>query len=183
MKAIPFNQVLPFVLIGLSAAWLSGCGDKNVKQETMSDAETCTRFQKIIADHPNQFKNHRKNMVLHKRYNSWTADKILPSARECQVWEWGQGLTNYSCQWKVENENEAMTNFQDANKVIQQCLGSSWKAETNTTKTGGQRTVFRQDNSSTQVSVRFFKESTGWPRNWYNAIIVGDKSNVNTPVQ
>ena len=170
-------------MLCLSAIMISGCGEKAVKKEKMSDAEICNKIQAIIDDHPNKFSKFKKHMVIHKRHTSWTAEKILPSARECQVWEWSTGLTNYHCEWKADDENKAIANYQEANDIIQNCLGPSWTAETNSTVSGGRRTMYSKSNTPTAVSIRYFKETTGWVKGWYNNILIGDRSNLNTPVQ
>lgn len=157
-----------FLIISLSA-----CGVSPVKQEKISSAESCNKLKEIIADHPNKFNRYKKIYISHRKYGSWTADKILPSAKQCHVWEWFNGLTSYACEWKVEKgEAQALANFEKASKVIENCLGNAWTAKTNTTQSGGKHTVYSNANTPTVISIRYFEDSAGWEwlHSWHNTV-------------
>lgn len=168
----------------IASLLISACGAKAVKQEKLSETEACNRLQGLIEDHPNQFKKYRKNYMPHKLHGSWTADKVIPSAKECQIWEWSTGLFNYACEWTAEEgKSEALANYQEASRIIQSCLGNSWAAKTNTTKSGGENTVYSRDGSPTAVSVRYFEDARGWTSEWVNTVIVGDRNNLKSPLR
>lgn len=170
----------------LAAVLLSACGTNPAKQKPVSETESCTRLQGIINDHPNQFKKYRKSLMVTKKLNVWTADSILPSAKQCQVWEWSTGLYSYSCEWRAEKgENQAVANYEEAARVIQSCLGAAWTAETNATQSGGKRTVYSNPSVPTIVAIRYFQDTAGWKalHSWNNTITIGDRSNLNTPIQ
>ena len=170
----------------LTTMLLSACGANPAKQEPLPEAESCTRLQGVINDHPNQFKNYKKTLTAKKKVNVWTADKVFPRAKQCQVWGWGSGLHSYACEWQVANiESEAAANYEEGTKIIQSCLGNAWTAETNTTQSGGKRTVYSNPSVPTVVSIRYFQDTEGWKalRSWNNTLTIGDKSNLNTPIQ
>lgn len=185
-KVIILKQAHTVVAVCLSTVLLSACGTNAVKQEPVSETESCTRLQGLINDHPNQFNNYKKSLTTTKKLNVWTADSVLPSAKQCQVWEWSSGLHSYACEWQVEKgESQAIANYEEAAKVIQNCLGNAWTAETNTTQSGGKRTVYSNPSLPTIVSIRYFEDTAGWKalHSWNNTLIIGDRSNLNTPLQ
>ena len=175
---------LVLLTVCLSSLLVSACAGNAVKEEKISDAESCTLLQGIIADHPNKFKSYKKTYSSHRAHSSWTADKIVPSAKICQVWEWSTGLHNYVCEWEGADESTTIANDQEINRVIETCLGSAWTTNTNTTQNGSKTTIYSNGNSPTVVSVRYFKETGGWRslQNWSNTLIIGDKNNLKSPL-
>ncbi|MGY6277267.1 hypothetical protein [Methylomonas sp. MgM2] len=163
---------------------ISGCAETPSKAENFSESEACNRIQGLIVDHATQFQHHKKTQMQRRRRETWTAEPALPSADNCQIWEWGDGLTNYYCQWNAEDgESEAKASYEMGRGIIQRCLGDSWKIESNQTTSGGERTVFSRVGSPTVVSIRYFKEQRALFDTWNNTLVVGDKSNLNVPVQ
>jgi hypothetical protein len=109
---------------------------------------------------------------------------VFPTADNCQIWEWGTGLFNYVCQWDTGNdENKAASNYQDGMQIIQSCLGDTWTAQINDTQSGGKHTLYTTPDKATIVSIRYFKEQKGWSPSWQNAVVVGDKNNLNAPTE
>lgn len=173
------------IIFNLSAFLISACATTTVKQETISETESCNRLHGIIKDHPNQFGSFKKAKVLHKSYDSWTANKIIPSAQECQVWEWSTGLTNYACEWEATGgEAQAIANYDEASRIVQTCLGDAWTNTTHTTQSGGKQTIYSNANLPTVISIRYFKDTGGWDflNSWYDSIIIGDKNNLKSPL-
>jgi hypothetical protein len=189
MKIINFfNQPrsLTAFIIFLCTILLSACGANPALQAQVSDSESCARLQGLIKDHPNKFKNYKKTFIARKKMNIWSADKVLPSAKQCQVWEWGTGLLSYACEWPVDKgEIQAFANYKEASTLIQSCLGSAWTAETNVTQSGGKRTVYSNSSLPTVVSIRYFEDTAGWKalHSWNNTLVIGDRSNLNAPLQ
>lgn len=184
----PLKQVISLstLTVSISILLIAGCDANVVKQEQLSETESCTRLQGLIKDHPNKFKNYKKIYMSHKTHSSWTADKLLSSAERCQVWEWSTGLNSYTCEWKVQDgESQAIANFEQATSIIGNCLGKDWTAKTNTTTSGGKHTVYSRSGSPTAVSIRYFHDTAGWDwlNKWQNTIVIGDKSNLNVPMQ
>jgi hypothetical protein len=186
IKLCKNGNTLSLIAVYFSILFFPACGVNTVKQEPISETESCNRLQAIIKDHANQFKNYKKTKFTHKTHNSWAADKVLPTAQQCQVWEWSNGLNNYACDWEVEDgENKAIANYDEALRITQTCLGSSWTAQTNSTQSGGKHTVFNHAGLPTVVSIRYFEDTAGWSflHSWYNTLIIGDKNNLKSPLQ
>ncbi|MBE0437038.1 MAG: hypothetical protein IBX56_14700 [Methylomicrobium sp.] len=182
----PQNSIDKFVLLSIYAATFSiaACTNTTTKPEQLSEAQACTHLNELIGDHPNHFDNIKKNLTPSRRLSVWAADKLFPTADNCQVWEWGAGLFNYACEWKTGNdEQKAIDNYQYGIDTIQNCLGEQWTAQTNTTESGGKHTRFSSPDTQTMISVRYFKEQRGWPTSWLNTFIIGDRSNLQTPLQ
>ena len=98
-KNFKFDNKLIALSICMSSTLIGACSNIAVNNnDAISEAESCNSLQSVIEDYPNQFKKYKNQLTIHKgryNYNSWSADKILPNASECKVWEWGAGLNNY----------------------------------------------------------------------------------------
>ncbi|MFA5922913.1 MAG: hypothetical protein WC856_16765 [Methylococcaceae bacterium] len=163
---------------------MSACSEMSAKPEQLSEAQVCEDLKSLIADHPNQFSHYRKNLSTHRKLNIWSAKKVFPNADNCQVWEWSTGLYNYVCEWGTgSDENLAINNYQEDAKIIQNCLGEAWTAQTNTTHSGGKHTIYSTPDKPTIVSIRYFKDLRSWSKPWQNTISIGDKNNLKSPLQ
>ena len=163
---------------------LGACSEISEKPDKQTEAQSCEHLNGLIADHPNKFSHYKKNLSTHRLLNVWSAVKVFPSAENCQVWEWSTGLYNYVCEWATgNNQNQAMSNYQDGVKIIQQCLGETWTAQTSTTKSGGKSTLYSTPNNPTVVEIRYFQYLRSWSKPWQNTIIIGDKNNLKSPLQ
>ena len=138
------NSLDRLLLVSVCAvsSTMSACSETPAKPEKQTEAQICENLKSIIADHPNQFSHYKKNPVPHNRLNIWSANKVFPNAENCQVWEWSTGLYNYVCEWKTgKNEDKAISNYQKGSKIIQNCLGETWTAQTSTTQSGGKHRI------------------------------------------
>lgn len=153
----------------------------------LSDAEVCGQLNAIIADHSHNFQQFKKSQVNSRgmmNMRIWKAAQAFPNANNCQVWEWGTGLTNYICTWQEKGgEIEAKASYNKGVKLVHQCLNTQWTSNEITTKSGGIRTVFSQPNGKTIIAVNAFKESRTILDNWKTTLYVGDKSNLKAEVQ
>jgi hypothetical protein len=162
---------------------ISACSEINAKPEKLTEAQACETLNGLIADHPNQFSHYRKNLSIHRKLNIWSAAKVFPNADNCQVWEWSNGLFNYVCEWETgSNANEAISNYEKDVKIAQNCLGETWTAQTNTTQSGGKHTIYSTADKPTIVSIRYFQDLRSWAKPWQNIIVIGDKNNLNAPL-
>jgi len=187
MKYINHTNIVDCILlvsVCATSILMSACSEITAKPEKLSEAQTCEDLKGLIADHPNQFSHYKESLSTHRKLNVWSAKKVFPNADICQVWEWGGGLWNYVCEWEAGgNENQAISNYQEAAKTIQNCLGEEWTANTNTTQSGGKRTIFSTTDKSTVVSIRYFQDLRSWSKPWQNTVIIGDKNNLEPPLQ
>jgi hypothetical protein len=187
MKHLNHTNILDrllLVAVCATSITMSACSEIFAKPETLSEAQICENLKGLIADHPNQFSHYKKNLEPQKNLNIWSAKKVFPNAENCQVWEWSTGLFNYVCEWETgNNENQAINNYQEDEKIIQNCLGEAWTAQTNTTKSGGKHTIYSTPDKPTIVSIRYFQDLRSWLKPWQNTIIIGDKNNLKSPLQ
>ncbi len=169
---------------GILALLAVSCAETSRQQEVLPEQEACNRFKDLIADHANQFQKYKTNFTRLRNLNSWSVVKVFPDAQECKVWEWSSGLNNYICNWKSsEGEAGARTDHQEAVAIIRNCLGSDWRSSTNRTTSGGEHTLFENPATRTAVSMRYFRESRGWVRNWHAVLSIGDRSNLKAKTQ
>lgn len=176
----PFRSMQPLLLISTCAVALlsTSCSTLAPKQEAMSEEEICTRLDELIKAHPDKFVGYRKNKHVTRRMTIWDATVRFPEADDCQVWEWSSGLYNYFCEWKADDMDDAQADFHRAEGILERCLGLQWTRHENPTASGGQHTRFIQEGSRTVVSVRYFKDQY-----WQTVLYIGDRSNLNTPLQ
>jgi hypothetical protein len=175
-RSAGFTQSM--LLISAFAFLSASCSNLEPKREAMSEEEICTQLHGIIDAHPDEFVGYKKNKRFTRRMTIWDATVLFPEADDCQVWEWSDGLDNYFCEWKADDINGAKADFQKAEGILKRCLGPQWTHQTNTTTSGGEHTRFSKEGSKTIVSIRYFKDEY-----WQTALYIGDKSNVNTPLQ
>lgn len=187
MKYINHTNILDRILlvsVCATSILMSACSEITAKPEKLSEAHTCEDLKGLIADHPKQFSHYKKTLSTHRKLNLWSAKKAFPNADTCQVWEWAAGLYSYVCEWETgSNENQALSNYQEDAKIIQNCLGEEWTAKTNTTKSGGKHTIYSTTDKPTIVSIRYFQDLRSWSKPWQNTVIIGDKNNLESPLQ
>lgn len=184
LSQIKFYQSILLIITGAAALLTASCTGLSPKQEPLNEAAACTRLQSLIADHPNKFKQHKKNKRTVRNMNTWTAIAPFPSAHNCQIWEWSTGLNSYICNWKSDDGMPgAQAGYQEGEGIIQRCLGKQWTAHSNKTTSGGEHTYFNKPGSNTYVSIRYFKESRSFTENWHTVLYIGDKSNLKAQTQ
>lgn len=165
------------------AVLAASCSSVTSKTDAISDAESCSRLNSLIADHPNKFEHHKKNKRFLRKLTLWDATDPYPGAHNCEVWEWSTGLTSYMCEWESKAGKEgALAGYHKGIGIITDCLGSEWVAEANTTTTGGERTTFSKSDVPTVISIRYFKDNSLF-ENWSTVFYIGDRSNLNTETQ
>ena len=185
-------SIFPVLLaVGLAALITTSCSQFASKPEPLTEAEACDRVKLLIADHPNKFNKHKKNKRVSSTLYSvgpgmttWTATQPFPSARNCQIWEWGSGLTNYICDWRSDDGKQgAEAGYLEGKQILESCLGNEWTAKTNQTTSGGMHTYFSLPGSKTFVSIRYFKEQRSIREKWHTVLYIGDKSNLPAQTQ
>ncbi len=164
----------------------SACSIFSPEETTMSDSEACDKLNELIADHSqnfNHFKRSLKNSGAIRNMQIWNAEHVFPLAKNCQVWEWSTGLTNYFCSWQESDNMQAKENHDKGVAIVRQCLDKQWQSDYIDTQSGGGRTLFYQEGGKTFISIRFFRESRTILENWKTTLYVGDESNLNAAVQ
>lgn len=84
----------------------------------------------------------RKNTRRIINMQIWNAERVFPQARNCQVWAWSSGLTNYICTWQESGELEAKASHDKGVETVKQCLTEQWKSDFVQTSSGGGHTFF-----------------------------------------
>ncbi len=165
----------------------SACSLFTPEVPEMSDSEACVKLNELIADHANNFKQFRRGRNSTSRManmmQTWSADRVFPLAKNCQVWEWSTGLTNYFCSWNESGELQAKASHDKGVDIVGQCLGKQWQSDFANTKSGGGRTLFYQEGDKTVISIHYFKESRTILESWKTTLYVGDESNLKAALQ
>ncbi|WP_221895230.1 hypothetical protein [Bathymodiolus japonicus methanotrophic gill symbiont] len=155
----------------------------------MTDAEACVKLHELIADHAENFKQFRGSLkntgTIRNMHNMqiWNAERVFPMAKNCQVWQWSSGLTNYYCGWDESDQQDAKASFNQGAELVNQCLGKKWHSKFTRTTSGGESALFYQKGGKTVVSIRYFKESRTISDSWMSTLYVGDESNLKVKVQ
>ena len=164
----------------------SACSLFSPTEPEMSDSEACVKLNELIVDHSDNFKQFKRGRLSSSRMNyiqTWNAERVFPLAKNCQVWEWSSGLTNYFCAWDESGEVQAKSNHDKGVDIVSQCLGKQWQSNFVNTKSGGGSTLFSQEGGKTVISIRYFKESRTILENWKTTLYVGAESNLKAAVQ
>ena len=180
------NTGQKILIAGLLALSTSACSLFTPSEPEMSDAEACVKLNELIADHAEdfkQFKGNLKNTGPRRNMRIWNAQRVFPMAKNCQVWEWSTGLTNYFCSWDESGQQDAKTSFDKGAELVNQCLGKQWHSKFTQTKSGGEGALFYKQGGKTVISVRYFKESRTILDSWKTTLYVGDESNLKAELQ
>lgn len=180
------NTGLRFLITSLLVLSTCACSVFSSSEPEISDAEACLRLKELIADHADnfiQFKRGLKNTSLRNSMQIWNAERVFPLAKNCQVWEWSSGLTNYFCAWDESNQQEAQASYNKGVDLVNQCLGEQWNSKFSRTKSGGGEALFYQADGKTIISIRYFKEALTILENWETTLYVGDESNLKAKIQ
>ena len=175
-----------FFIVGILALSTGACALFGPAEPEMSDAEACVKLKELIADHSQNFKQFKgaiKNSGYRRNMQIWSAERVFPLAKNCLVWEWSSGLTNYFCSWQESNELEAKASYIRGTELVNQCLGKQWFTKFTKTKSGGASALFYQAGGKTVISIRYFKESRTIFDHWNTTLYVGDESNLKAEVQ
>lgn len=186
MKQKNINTELRIAVVASFAIISSSCAILTPAKQELSASEACEKLHEVIADHGNNFKQlkgARKSSSRIETMQIWSADRVFPLARDCQIWEWSSGLTNYTCFWQESGEVQAKVNHDKGANLVGQCLDKQWQSNFVNTQSGGGRTLFYQQGNKTVISIRYFKESRTILDNWKTTLYVGDESNLNAEVQ
>ena len=87
---------------GLFSASLTSCATGPAAPK-LTDAQICTTIKYIISEADGNFAEIRIRKVIHPQADIWESKKIFPDSKQCQIWSWSQGLTNYACMWEEKS--------------------------------------------------------------------------------
>lgn len=186
MKHSKKNIRLAIGVVSLLVLSTSACSIFTPEKPEMSDSEICVKLNELIADHANNFKQFKgalKNANRISYMQIWNAERVFPLAKNCQVWEWSSGLTNYFCGWNESGELQAKESHDKGADIVRECLGKQWQSNFVNTRSGGGRTFFSQKGGKTVISINYFKESRTILDHWKTTLYVGDASNLKAAVQ
>ena len=179
-----YLKYLLLITTGVTTLMLTACSSLAPVKEPISETEACSRLNELIADHPNKFVKHKKNKRPTRRVTIWSATAPFPTANNCEVWEWSSGLHGFVCDWIGKDGMEsAKADYQEAQQIIRNCLSEPWQAESHSTTSGGQNTVYSKVGSKTIVSIRYFQETNSIMKNWHTVLYIGDRSNLKAKVK
>ncbi len=177
------STTISALMISSAALLLAACADISENKPTLSEAESCSRLKGLIKSHRDQFKQYKKSLRRVRNLNSWSAEQVFPSAENCNIWEWSSGLHTYICDWQAGHGKEsAIADYNEGRRIIENCLGPAWQADSQTTRSG-ERTLYQKAGVKTVISLRYLEEPRSWFERWHTVVAIGDKNNLNAPLQ
>lgn len=115
------------LVITLTSAALAGCSSFQTSASSAEDP--CTTVKEIVADYPAGFAEFRGSSNNLKMVTIYNAKKQLIRGH-CEVWEWGNGDTAYSCNIAAPEAAVAESAYNQAATRLSECLGPDWHSET-----------------------------------------------------
>jgi hypothetical protein len=140
---------------------------------TMTD---CEKIEALITAHSNGFEKLRFSKKTTVKMDIWQTRYHLVG-KDCQIWNWGPGNSDYVCSIISPEQSIAMERFEKAKKITRQCLDSTWKATESNRKIGtGSKAVFAQSGNDTVVATHVIETRGLFNTEWATYYFVGDRS-------
>lgn len=114
------------LVISLTSVALAGC---NSFQPVTSGTEaSCATVKDIVADYPAGFAEFRGSGNSLNMVTIYKAKKQLIKGH-CEIWEWGNGDTAYTCNIAAPEAAVAESLYSQAATQLSECLGPEWRSE------------------------------------------------------
>ncbi|WP_439133649.1 hypothetical protein [Pseudomaricurvus sp.] len=166
----------PYHFFPFAAALLAGCGMQSAEETAVAKMSQCEKVMALVDAHPGKFENIRKNLQSTRKITVWDARYHLVG-KNCQVWAWGSGKTDYMCSLTAPNKETAQESFNKAKDLTQSCLGSNWQLSEAPRKVGnGIKATFTRPNSDTVVALHAVETRGVIKDEWTTYFFVGDAS-------
>ena len=153
----------------------AACAGTPETEATLSDAETCDKIKQVIAEYPSKYASFRQGAKTNnplQQADIWNAETFFPGT-ECQVWEWANGLANYSCQWRESGEESANAIYDEHKPKLGKCLGDEWSGSEKQTPNGRQ-TLYHKHGQKVVISMRVFQDRRALLSPWWTSLEIGD---------
>lgn len=164
-------------LLPIAALALSGCEMQSSEDaKIVASLSACEKVLALVDQHPKKFDKIALNPRASRRMTIWEARYHLVG-KNCQVWGWGKGKTNYMCSQTAPSKELAIEHFTKAKQLTQSCLGADWSLTERPRKLGtGVKAVFSQPNRPTVVSVHAVETKGLFKEEWTAYFFVGDSN-------
>ncbi len=170
------SKLLPLATVATTAFLLIACETQAPEADQVAQMSQCEKVRALINAHPNKFEKLRTNPKPSNKITIWDARYHLVG-KNCQVWGWGQGKTDYMCSLTAPNQQIAMDNYNRAKSATQACLGNDWQLQEMPRKLGeGVKAVFSHPGSETVVAVHAVETNGLRNDEWTAYFFVGDAS-------
>jgi hypothetical protein len=170
------QQSLTTAAIVTLALLLAACAQTPVAPaRQQAKVDECGLLQEVLAQDDLGYTGLKTRKILTRRVNIWQTRPVFPGT-DCQVWEWGQDLVHYGCDWPQADESAARETFNTYVPRIQQCLGPQWGTRKLTGKTG-EGALFSKPGEDTAIALRYFRDK-GPSGGWQTSLVVGKQSRI-----
>lgn len=162
-------------LIGTTAV-LAACATTDKPPSPQELANACSTLKTVVASGAKGFDSVKGRKTVYGPMfmlsaDRWDTTSLFPST-ECEIWQWGNGYTHYTCLWHPNSEAEARSDYDYGKREVQSCLGSAWQMSEQPGKQGVAAT-FAKAGEPVQVVLQLFQDTRGFSRTWHTSLVVG----------
>ncbi|MFL1485611.1 hypothetical protein [Marinobacter sp. LN3S78] len=166
----------PTIVLVCAMTVVTGCANRDASLSQGVD-DPCATVQGLIAEYPEGFPSYRGKANNTRNITTYRAKKDLV-AGHCEIWQWGNGDTAYSCSAAAPSIDIARDRYLKSVNYLMQCLGPDWSTVEMTRdrdgETDGQLTRFTSgEHPDLSVSVHLIDEKRGPKHSYTNYLYLG----------
>ncbi len=154
-------------------AMLSGCAN-TLKQEQVSRLDAmsgCEKVNLLVDNFPNGFDAIKQNKVSSKYGDIWQANYNLVGDN-CQITSLSSAKSTYQCNAQYSDQTQSELSFQQATKLIAQCLSNDWK-QTSTSQNNANKMVFKHPQKQAVITIMNGQTLAKYKKTWQTSFSVG----------
>ncbi|WP_062264877.1 hypothetical protein [Endozoicomonas arenosclerae] len=176
-------RVITAALMASAAIFVSGCATHSAqnKDEVITDKrvidqnKVCQDLGQIFTKSHNGFTDIRKQPAFYNKITIWQTD-FQPLDGGCEIWQWSNRYS-YVCSRVLPDEQTATRVFDEASRIIGQCLPEKWsQQQVALPDQKGQKVQYSINN---QVRGSLEKVSTGglFSKDWTVYLLISSPEN------
>lgn len=155
---------------------MTGCASRD-SGVTVGVDDPCYTVQHLVSEYPDGFPSYRGKANNNRAITTYRATEDLV-AGQCEIWQWGDGDTAYTCSASADSLDQARDRYLKSVTFLMQCLGPDWSTVEMTRdrdgKTDGQLTRFTAtEYPQLSVSAHLIDEKRGPGRVYSNYLYLG----------
>ncbi|WP_114325189.1 hypothetical protein [Candidatus Colwellia aromaticivorans] len=162
--------------LGFSPLLLSACVNQNtIAQNKLAPVTNpCQKISMLINAYDDGFEQVKMTKIKARVSNTWKA-KYNVIGENCHIWTWGNSQTTYACNITANDKDTAENYYTNAQRTIQQCLGSDWQmTEEQRTADKGRKSIFTTPNKQVSLSTHIIPLDSLFGEKWTIYYYIGN---------